>query len=96
MILSAFCIAAAPIYEEAGMVQLSPTASNPDFNAQGEYMFSVFGKSADEYEFVVKYLLKKYMNADILYNPLDFDEEFFMSFKETSYIMVQNASLQMV
>ena len=60
---SGACIAAAPIYEEAGMVQLSPTASNPDFNAQGEYMFSVFGKSADEYEFVVKYLLKKYMDA---------------------------------
>ncbi len=60
---SGACIAAAPIYEEAGMVQLSPTASNPDFNKQGEYMFSVFGKSADEYEFVVKYLLKKYMGA---------------------------------
>ena len=60
---SGACIAAAPIYEEAGLVQLSPTASNPDFNAQGEYMFSVFGKSADEYEFVVKYLLKKYMGV---------------------------------
>ena len=26
----------------------------------------------------------------------EFDEEFFISFKETSYIMVQNASLQKV
>jgi len=26
----------------------------------------------------------------------EFDEEFFVSFRETSYIMVQNASLQMV
>ena len=61
---SGACIAAAPIYEEAGMVQLSPTASNPDFTKQGEYMFSIFGKTTDESNFVAKYLLKKYMKAE--------------------------------
>lgn len=60
---SGACIAAAPIYEEAGMVQLSPTASNPDYTLQGEYMFSIFGKTTDESKFIADYLLKKYMEA---------------------------------
>ena len=60
---SGACIAAAPIYEDAGMVQLSPTASNPDYTLQGEYMFSIFGKTTDESKFIADYLLKKYMEA---------------------------------
>lgn len=60
---SGACIAAAPIYEEAGMVQLSPTASNPDYTLQGDYMFSIFGKTTDEGRFIADYLLKKYMEA---------------------------------
>ena len=60
---SGACIAAAPIYEEAHMVQLSPTASNPDYTLQGEYMFSIFGKTTDESKFIADYLLKKYMDA---------------------------------
>lgn len=60
---SGACIAAAPIYEEAGMVQLSPTASNPDYTLQGENMFSIFGKTTDEGKFIADYLLKKYMEA---------------------------------
>ena len=60
---SGACIAAAPIYEEAHMVQLSPTASNPDYTLQGEYMFSIFGKTTDESKFIADYLLKKYLDA---------------------------------
>lgn len=60
---SGACIAAAPIYEEAGLVQLSPTASNPDYTLQGDYMFSIFGKTTDESAFIADYLLKKYMEA---------------------------------
>lgn len=60
---SGACIAAAPIYEDAGMVQLSPTASNPDYTLQGDYMFSIFGKTTDESKFIADYLLKKYMEA---------------------------------
>jgi branched-chain amino acid transport system substrate-binding protein len=60
---SGACIAAAPIYEEAGMVQLSPTASNPDYTLQGKFMFSIFGKTTDEGRFIADYLLKKYMEA---------------------------------
>ena len=61
---SGACIAAAPIYQEAGMVQLSPTASNPDYTLQGDYMFSIFGKTTDEGKFIADYLLKKYMQAE--------------------------------
>ena len=61
---SGACMAAAPIYEEAGMVQLSPTASNPDYTLLGEYMFSIFGKTTDEGKFIADYLLKKYMQAE--------------------------------
>lgn len=60
---SGACIAAAPIYQEAGMVQLSPTASNPDYILQGDCMFSIFGKTTDEGKFIADYLLKKYMGA---------------------------------
>ena len=38
---STCCMAAAPIYERAGMVQLSPTASHPDFAPSGKFMFSI-------------------------------------------------------
>lgn len=61
---SGACMAAAPIYEEAGMVQLSPTASNPDYTLLGEYMFSIFGKTTDEGKFIADYLLKKYLKAE--------------------------------
>lgn len=36
---STAALAAAPIYERAGLVQLSPSSSHPDFTAQGTYMF---------------------------------------------------------
>ncbi len=71
---SGACIAAAPIYEEAHMVQLSPTASNPDFTLQGEYMFSIFGKTTDESKFIADYLLGKYLsskNVAVVYENTD-------------------------
>lgn len=75
---SGACIAAAPIYEEAGMVQLSPTASNPDYTLQGDYMFSIFGKTTDESQFIADYLLKKYMgtqNVSVIYVNSDWGVE---------------------
>jgi branched-chain amino acid transport system substrate-binding protein len=38
---SSSCMAAAPVYEKAQMVQLSPTASHMDFTKKGEFMFRV-------------------------------------------------------
>ncbi len=75
---SGACIAAAPIYQDAGMVQLSPTASNPDYTLQGDYMFSIFGKTTDEGKFIADYLLKKYMqseNVGVIYVNSDWGVE---------------------
>jgi branched-chain amino acid transport system substrate-binding protein len=38
---SSSCMAAAPVYENAKMVQLSPTSSHMDFTKKGEFMFRV-------------------------------------------------------
>lgn len=60
---STCCMAAAPVYEEAGLVQLSPTASNPDYAGMNEYMFGIMGVQSAEGPFVAEYLLGKYVEA---------------------------------
>jgi branched-chain amino acid transport system substrate-binding protein len=45
---SSACMAAAPVYERAGMVQMSPTSSHNDFTSKGEYMFRVVATQAQE------------------------------------------------
>jgi branched-chain amino acid transport system substrate-binding protein len=45
---SSACMAAAPVYERAGMVQMSPTSSHNDFTKKGEYMFRVVATQAQE------------------------------------------------
>lgn len=41
-------MAAAPIYEDGGLVQCTPTASGNDFPSMGKYQFSTAGRSMDE------------------------------------------------
>lgn len=41
-------MAAAPVYEEGGLVQLSPTSSASGFPVMGDYQFSVAGIATDE------------------------------------------------
>ena len=41
-------LAAAPIYERNGLVELSPTSSHPDFTSQGTYMFRNINTQATE------------------------------------------------
>ena len=60
---STCCLAAAPIFERAGMVQLSPTSSHPDFAASGKYMFGVIGTQAAECPFNVQYTGKEYLDV---------------------------------
>jgi branched-chain amino acid transport system substrate-binding protein len=45
---SACTMAAAPIFEKAQMVQISPTASHPDWTKKGEFMFRVVATQAAE------------------------------------------------
>jgi branched-chain amino acid transport system substrate-binding protein len=58
---STCCLAAAPIYERGGLVQLSPTSSHPDFAKSGEYMFGIVGTQEAEGPFNVKYIAQSYL-----------------------------------
>lgn len=61
---SSSCMASAPIYQEKGLVQISPSASHPDFAKMGDYMFGVVGRQDDEGPFMAKYMAKKYIGAE--------------------------------
>lgn len=63
---SSSCMAASPIYEEVSLVQLSPTASHPDYAAMGPYMFGIMGRQDAEGPFVAKYLAKKFLGTEKL------------------------------
>ena len=61
---SSSCMASEPIYQEKGLVQISPSASHPDFAKMGDYMFGVVGRQDDEGPFMAKYMAKKYIGAE--------------------------------
>ncbi|AZO93321.1 ABC transporter substrate-binding protein [Halocella sp. SP3-1] len=61
---STACLASAPIYERNGMVQLSPTASHPDYAPAGHYMFGIVGTQDAEGPFNVEYIAQEYMGLD--------------------------------
>ncbi len=49
---STCCLAAQPIYDQAEMVQLSPTSSHPDFAKGSKYSFGIIGTQAGEGPFM--------------------------------------------
>lgn len=61
---SGCCMANAPIVDAAGIVQLSPTASNPQYAGMSKYCFSIMGRQDGEAPFFAKYINKKYMGLD--------------------------------
>ena len=56
-------MAAAPIYEAGGLVQLTPTASGNDFPVMGDYQFSIAGRAADEIPCYFKNVLQDALGA---------------------------------
>jgi branched-chain amino acid transport system substrate-binding protein len=56
---STSCMAAQPIYERAGMVQLSPTASHPQFAPGSPWSFGIIGTQAGEGPFMARYTVEK-------------------------------------
>jgi branched-chain amino acid transport system substrate-binding protein len=56
---STACLAAQPIYDRAGMVQLSPTASHPDFAPKSPWSFGIVGTQAAEGPFMAGYTIEK-------------------------------------
>ncbi len=57
-------LAGAPIYERYGVVQLSPTASHPEFAPSGKYMFGIVGTQDAEGPFNAKYIAKEYLGIN--------------------------------
>lgn len=55
---SSCCMAAAPVYEKAHMVQLSPTASHMDFTKKGDYMFRVVATQGYEGPYNARWAVK--------------------------------------
>jgi len=56
---STACLAAQPIYDRAGMVQLSPTASHPNFAPGSPWSFGIVGTQAGEGPFMARYAVQK-------------------------------------
>ena len=56
---STACMAAQPIYDRAGVVQLSPTASHPDFAPKSQWSFGIIGTQAAEGPFMANYTVKR-------------------------------------
>jgi branched-chain amino acid transport system substrate-binding protein len=56
---STACMAAQPIYDRAGMVQLSPTASHPEFAPKSQWSFGIIGTQAEEGAFMASYTVEK-------------------------------------
>jgi branched-chain amino acid transport system substrate-binding protein len=52
---STCCLAAQPIYQRAGMVQLSPTSSHPSFAPGSPWSFGIIGTQAGEGPFMARY-----------------------------------------
>ena len=81
---SGSCMANAPIVDEAGIVQLSPTASNPDYAGMSPYCFSIMGRQDGEAPFYAKYILNKYMGVKklgVIYINSDWGKSCFDNFK---------------
>lgn len=55
---STACMAAQPIYDRAGMVQLSPTASHPNFAPGSPWSFGIVGTQAGEGPFMARYAVE--------------------------------------
>lgn len=75
---SSACMANAPIFGDAGLVQLSPTASHSDFTGMNDYMFSIMGRTDDESRFFITNLVGRYKGADnigIIYANTDWGNQ---------------------
>lgn len=55
---STACMAAQPIYDRAGVVQLSPTASHPKFSPGSVWSFGIIGTQAGEGPFMARYAVQ--------------------------------------
>lgn len=81
---SGCCMANAPIVDAAGLVQLSPTASNPDYAGMSDYAFSIMGRQDGEAPFFAKYIIQKYLGLNkvgVIYINSDWGASSYSNFK---------------
>ncbi len=74
----------APIIDRYGIVQLSPTASAPDYASMSPFAFSVMGRQDVEAPFMAKYVIKKYLGATkvaVIHVDSDWGTAAFSNFK---------------
>ncbi|NLI22206.1 MAG: ABC transporter substrate-binding protein, partial [Clostridiales bacterium] len=82
---SGCCKANAPIVDRYGLVQLSPTASAPDYAVMSPFCFSIMGRQDREAPFLAKYVLKKYLgvtNVAVIRVDSDWGMAAFSNFKK--------------
>lgn len=60
---SSCSMAAAPIVDEAGIVLLSPTASNPDYPGMSDYTFTVMNNQSTEAPWFARAVVGQYIGA---------------------------------
>jgi len=87
---SGCCMANAPIVDEAGIVQLSPTASNPTYAGMSDWCFSIMGRQDGEAPFFARYILKKYMGVKkvgVIYINSDWGMSAFDNFKKEAKLV---------
>ena len=60
---SGACKANAEIVDRYGIVQLSPSASAPDYASMSKYCFSIMGRQDSEAPYLARYILDKYLGA---------------------------------
>lgn len=82
---SSTCMANAPIVDSAGLVQLSPTASNPKYAGMSDYCFTTMGAQDVEAPFFVRYIIKKFLGfgkVGVIYINSDWGKACFEHFKK--------------
>ena len=93
---SGSCMANAPIVDAAGLVQLSPTASHPDYAAMSPYCFSIMGRQDGEAPFYARYIISKYMglkSVGVIYINSDWGQSCFDNFKKEADLIGLNIAV---
>lgn len=60
---SSSCMAAAPVFEEGKLVQLSPSATHTDYAGMGDYQFGIMGRQDGEAPFYADIIMDKYIGT---------------------------------
>lgn len=60
---SSSCMAAAPVFEEGKLLQLSPSATHTDYAGMGDYQFGIMGRQDGEAPFYADIIMDKYIGT---------------------------------